>query len=379
MQRALVVLSALLAMGGTFATSTLAYGVYRLENIPTEPVREVLEPRPPEVADMPAEPGEPEPPPVGGPFNVLLVGDSSREFVDSDEDLESFGEAEGRGSDSIVLVRVDPSTGTAATLPIPRDLWVALSDGSGRDRINTAYERGGARLLIETIRDQLGVAVNHYVGLDFDGFRELVDAVDGITLAIELPARDFNRATGRNESGLDIPVPGCITFDGDEALAYVRSRHFEQLVDDVWVPDGRNDFGRSERQQQFLRQVLAKALSDGLLDPRRVLDLLDVADQSVTISDDLDADAIAALAMDVRRISPEAFTDYALPVSDLVTAAGAQVLELLPAEADAVLDVFRGVAPRPPAPSEPADGDEDVEVPTAPETTATTVAPAPVC
>lgn len=375
-QRALMAFSGVLVVGGVLSLTTVAYGVYRVENLPTEAVRDLLAPRGP-VADPP--PGVPRAPnPLGAPFNVLLVGDSSRDFVESDVDRESFGADEGRGSDSIVLVRVDPMLGTAATLPIPRDLWVELGDGSGPARINTAYEDGGARLLLQTVTARLAVPINHYVALDFDGFRELVDAVDGITLAIEHPARDFNRATGRNESGLDLRTAGCVTLDGAAALAYVRSRHFEQLIDGVWVPDGRNDFGRSERQQQFLRQVLAKAMTDGLLDPRRVLDLLDVADRSLTVSDDLDADRIAGLVRDVSRLSPEAFTDYALPVADLVTPAGAQVLELLADEAGPVLDVFRGVVP--PATvveDDPAPADAPAEEP--PDVSTTTVPPAPLC
>jgi LCP family protein required for cell wall assembly len=276
---------------------------------------------------------------------VLLVGDSSRAFVESEEDRASFGEDEGRGSDSIVLVRIDPEAGTAATLPFPRDLWVELADGSGAQRINRAYELGGARLLVQTIQERFGVPVHHYVGVDFEGFRELVDAIGGVTISLDAPVRDHNRRTGRNESGLDIPTAGCVTLDGDQALAYVRSRHFERFVFLRWVPDGRNDFGRSVRQQQFLRQVLDQATSDGLLSPARVLDLLAIADENVTFSDDLDADRIAELVGYARRLSPSAYTDYALPVTDLTTAAGALVLEIVPEEAEPVLQVFRGVPP----------------------------------
>lgn len=413
-QRALIVVSAVLAAGGTLAASAVGYGVYRIENIPTEDLGDVLEPvlLPPtttapvapdgeaarDAADAEAdqqadeqaaaeaaeeEAAEEEAAAedvVGVPFNVLLVGDSSRDFVDNQDDLESFGGAgEGRGSDSILLVRVDPAAGTAATLPFPRDLWVELADGSGRQRINKAYERGGARLLIETIRERFGVPINHYVRLDFAGFRGLVDAVGGVTLAIEHPVRDHNRATGRNESGLLILEPGCVTLGGDQALAFVRSRHFQERIDGRWVADRRNDFGRSERQQQFVRQVLQKALSEGLLDPRRVLDLLDVADQSLRLSDELDAEAITALARDARRLSTDAFTHYALPVTDFVTAGGAQVLLLDRAAAEPVFDVFRGLAPPavlgPPPPAPPAPD----APPPAPGVTTTTIAPAPLC
>lgn len=391
-QRLLVVASAALAVGGLLAASTVAYGVYRVERVPTEPLRDVLagagQP-PPDVGASGEDGGGDDAVDdvIGAPFNVLLVGDSSRDFVETDEDQRSFGADEGRGSDSILLVRIDPRAGTASTLPFPRDLWVELADGSGPARINRAYEEGGARLLIQTIQERFDVPVHHYVGVDFEGFRDLVDAVGGITLRIDTPVRDFNRQTGRNESGLDIPEPGCVTLGGDQALAYVRSRHFEQLVFLQWVPDGRNDFGRSERQQQFLRQVFEQATSEGLLDPGRLLDLLDVADQSITLSDDLDADRIADLVRDVQRISPDAYTDHTLPVTDLTTAAGAQVLELVAEEAEPILDVFRGVDEPPTTTTSTTSSTTTPEggvapvgpVTTEPPTPTTTAPPAPLC
>jgi LCP family protein required for cell wall assembly len=388
-QRLLIAASALLAVGGLLAVTSVAYGAYRVERVPTEALRDVLTRRPPE-RGVDARAREDDP--VAEPFNVLLVGDSSRAFVESEEDRASFGEDEGRGSDSIVLVRIDPEAGTAATLPFPRDLWVELADGSGAQRINRAYELGGARLLVQTIQERFGVPVHHYVGVDFEGFRELVDAIGGVTISLDAPVRDHNRRTGRNESGLDIPTAGCVTLDGDQALAYVRSRHFERFVFLRWVPDGRNDFGRSVRQQQFLRQVLDQATSDGLLSPARVLDLLAIADENVTFSDDLDADRIAELVGYARRLSPSAYTDYALPVTDLTTSAGALVLEIVPEEAEPVLQVFRGVPPpaeptEPAVPAEPAeppvDGSETTVATTPTSTTSTaplpTVPPPPLC
>ena len=379
-QRLLIIVSAVLAVGGLTATSSVAYGVYRVRRVPQVAVADVLTPLGPMAS--PADEGEgPVAPTL--PFNVLLVGDSSRDFVETGEDERSFGRDAGGGSDSIVLVRIDPEAGTAATLPFPRDLWVELADGSGTMRINRAYEIGGARLLIQTIQERFDVPVHHYARVDFEGFRGLVDAVGGITLALEAPVRDFDRSPegfGRNQSGLDIPAAGCVTLDGDQALAYVRSRHLEQLVDGRWVPDGRSDFARSERQQQFLRQVLAKGLAEGLLSPGRILDLLQVADETISFSDDLDVEDIADLVLDIRRISPDAFADYALPVTDLVTPAGAQVLELVPEAAAPIFDVFRGIAPLPttttPAAPGPGTGDPP---PVEPVPTVTTVPPAPLC
>lgn len=409
-----MVSSGLLGLGGVLATTTVAYGAYRVENIPTEAVDDVLTPRgsgqvgrggsgPVTGAigpgggvggvgggsggdDTVEEDADEVDEGPGEPFNVLLVGDSSRDFVDSESDRASFGDGEGGGSDSIVLVRVDPEAGTAATLPFPRDLWVELADDGGFQRINKAYERGGPRLLIKTITERFDVPVHHYVGLDFEGFRDLVDAVGGVTLSIEHRVRDFNREEERNESGLDIRRTGCVTLDGREALAYVRSRYFQELVDGRWVADDRNDFGRSERQQRFLRQVLAKATSEGLLRPQRIFDLLDAADKSLRVSNDLDAERIVDLARDVRRLRADAFTDYALPVVDDVTPGGARVLVADEVAADPVLDVFRGVDPAAPdvppttTPGGPSTPTTTSPAPITPGTASPpTSAPAPIC
>ena len=401
-QRLLMAVSATLVVLGLLSVTSVAYGVYRVRRVPQVAVADVLSRLEPptrlqggdEQAREEAEAVEDEARAPSPPFNVLLVGDSSRRFVRSGEDERSFGRDPGAGSDSIVLVRIDPAAGTAATLPFPRDLYVELADGSGTMRINRAYELGGARLLIRTIRARFDVPVHHYVQVDFEGFRGLIDAVGGITIALDAPVRDFDRSPasfGRNQSGLDIPTAGCVELDGDQALAYVRSRHFEQLIDGEWVADGRSDFTRSERQQQLLRQVLAKSLSERLLSPERILDLLEVVDDSITLSDDLDVEEIADLALDLRRISPDAFADFALPVTDLVTPAGAQVLEVSAEEAEPILDVFRGVgAPAAstssttsPAGGVPPAGSATTEPP-APTTTdppapVTTLPPAPLC
>lgn len=385
-QRLLMAVSALLVVLGLLSVTSVAYGVYRVRRVPQVALTGVLVPRTPPPPSQPGQERVADVPP-SPPFNVLLVGDSSRAFVRGGDDRRSFGDDEGAGSDSIVLVRIDPGAGTAATLPFPRDLYVELADGSGTMRINKAYELGGARLLIETIQARFDVPINHYAQVDFAGFRELIDAVGGITIDLAAPVRDFDRSPasfGRNQSGLDIPDAGCVELDGDQALAYVRSRHVEQLIDGRWVADGRSDFARSERLQQLLRQVLAKSLADGLLSPGRVLDLLEVADESISLSDDLDADEITDLALDLRRISPDAFTDFALPVADLVTPEGAQVLELLPAEAAPILDVFRGIAPVPaPTTTVPADVPALRPPPTSPTTVPSTVPatvpPPPLC
>src|SRR5699024_9148202 len=102
---------------------------------------------------------------------------------------------------------------------LPRDLYVPIP-GSGSGRINEAIEIGGPELLIETIRDYLGIPINHYAQVDFYGFRRLVAAIDGVEVWFPNPARD-------TMSDLNVPEAGCVRLDPDNALGFVRSRAFQ--------------------------------------------------------------------------------------------------------------------------------------------------------
>src|SRR4029077_8019635 len=107
-------------------------------------------------------------------------------------------------------------TSQIAVLSFPRDLWVTI-DGQAKQRINSAYERDNPQKLINTIYNNFGINTDHYIQVDFCAFKTLVDAVDGVSVPFTTPVRDAN-------SGLNVPEAGCYTFDGDHALAYVRSR-----------------------------------------------------------------------------------------------------------------------------------------------------------
>src|SRR5690606_36725951 len=143
-------------------------------------------------------------------------------------------------SDTIMILCSDPASGRAALLLIPRDLYVRHADGT-RALINLAIERGGASALRETIAGNFAIAVHHYVQVGFASFRGLVEAVGGVPVPFPHPARD-------EETGLLVTEAGCQTLDPVEALAYVRSRLYEQYVDGEWVTDVRSDIGRIELQ-----------------------------------------------------------------------------------------------------------------------------------
>ena len=150
--------------------------------------------------------------------NFLLVGSDSRAGIAPDDpNIGAFGsEAEvgGQRSDTIMVLRIDPKSERASVLSFPRDLWVSIAGTGAKQRINTAFSRG-PDVLVATLQQNFGIPIQHFVEVDFVGFKGLVDAVGGVPVYFENPARDKN-------TGLNIPVSGCVTLNGDQALAYAR-------------------------------------------------------------------------------------------------------------------------------------------------------------
>jgi polyisoprenyl-teichoic acid--peptidoglycan teichoic acid transferase len=148
-------------------------------------------------------------------------------------------------SDTIILVRLDPDKEATAVMSIPRDLKVDIP-GYQNDRINAAYELGGPRLTVKTVKRLFGrpgepFKINHIVQVDFGGFRKVINKIGGVYVDID---RDYfnDNSSGENFATIDVD-PGYQKLKGQDALDYVRYRH------------GDNDLVRAARQQDFLRQV----------------------------------------------------------------------------------------------------------------------------
>ena len=297
-------------------------------------------------------PDEEERPP-SEPLNFLLVGSDSREFIDSGEDADSFGGVESPPrADTILLARVDPVAKTAALVSFPRDLYLDIAGEEGRKRINTAFGSGPGAL-IQTISENFGVSIDHYVQVDFEGFRELIDAVGGIELWMSYPVRDWGRPSPgeplRNISGLDISAKGCVLLDGDQALSYVRSRHFEQLIDGRWRPDPSGDLGRIQRQQDLVVRGVAKALREGLLNPVKLLRIIDAVDGHLFTDDNLDPGEAVDLASQLDGLDVQTIRRDTIPTETFITPAGANVQVISDeAEVDRIMQVFRGESPEVP-------------------------------
>ncbi|HEY3485738.1 MAG TPA: LCP family protein [Ilumatobacteraceae bacterium] len=268
--------------------------------------------------------------------NYLLVGSDTREGADpSDADYGGIGSASevtGRRSDTIMILRRDED-GTAALLSLPRDLWVPISGTGQENRINSAYNEGPERLAA-TITEALGIPIHHYVEVDFQGFKDVVDRIGGVELCINYATRDVN-------TGLALQ-PGCQRLDGVQALAFARSRKYEEFRDGDWQMDPTADLGRIARQQLFIRAAVNGALQRMQSSPFGSGDLINAVTSSIRI--DSTVDALEA-AESLRQAAEQDLATFSLPVSG-ITIDGNAVLELDDG-AQPILDYFRGVGPRP--------------------------------
>jgi LCP family protein required for cell wall assembly len=273
--------------------------------------------------------------------NFLITGSDNNACSDADSanpvpNRDTLGER----SDTIMIMRVDPSTGRAAVLSFPRDLWVKIDGTNGKNRINSAYRINDPQKLINTIYINFGIPINHYIQIDFCAFKRLVDAVGGVSVYFTYPAQDTH-------TGLKVPVAnGCYTFNGDAALAYVRSRHYQYLNPDTgkFTEDPASDYGRITRQQDFLRRAVAKVLSMGY-DLSLARSLIDVATKYVVTDPGLTIDKQLEFAGVLKNLDPQTIQTYQIEGVGTVIS-GAAVIEprLKGANMQAILAIFKGQA-----------------------------------
>jgi LCP family protein required for cell wall assembly len=278
----------------------------------------------------------------GKPQNFLIVGTDSRAGLDKDDpDSAGFlggGEKGCNCTDTIMVVRVDPREKTATLLSFPRDLWVPISPSGRKARINSAYQHG-EQALIDTIQDNFGIAINHYLEIDFVGFQKLVDSVGGIKLWFDSPVRD-------KHTGLSVPNTGCQTLNGEQARKFARSRYLQYKGSDgKWHSDPTADFGRITRQQIFIRRAIDKAVSQGLGNPLTLNRLVSAGVENVRLDKALDASDLLDLGGTFKSFDSKELVTYAVPSESHRTSAGADVQLPLLRQAEPVLNIFRGLPP----------------------------------
>jgi LCP family protein required for cell wall assembly len=273
----------------------------------------------------------------------------------------------GERADTIMVLRLDPSTNAAAVLSFPRDLWVKIGGKSTRGRINGAFNRDDPNRLILTIFDNFGITIDHYVNIDFCAFKKIVDAVGGVKVPFDTPIKDEN-------TGLLIENAGCHNFEGEEGLAYVRSRKLRYFDAErqVWREDPNSDRGRISRQQDFLRRAIQKAIDKGSGSPRVAKQLIDAGIQNVILDSNLTAGKILELALAMRNLDPATMRTYQIEGTG-TTISGQDVIEptLDSANMVAILAIFRGLAALAAAPEQSTSTEGATTTDTAPTGSAT--------
>jgi LCP family protein required for cell wall assembly len=240
--------------------------------------------------------------------NFLITGSDQNACADAD--APSADEVNNRPkysglTDSIMMIRIDPTNNQAAVLSFPRDLYVKIANSDHRNRINTAYRAKDPNRLIDTIRSNFAIEVDHYVSIDFCAFKSIVDAVGGVKVPFLFAARD-------RRTNFRVAKPGCAKLDGDKALSYVRSRHYFYFdtKKNKWIQDPSSDWGRIARQQDFIRRVLRAALDKGASNPSVANQLLSAALKNVITDDQLSPISLLQLARAMRNVTEDNVHTY---------------------------------------------------------------------
>jgi polyisoprenyl-teichoic acid--peptidoglycan teichoic acid transferase len=282
----------------------------------------------------------------GRPFNLLVVGSDSRESLDA-KDGDRFGDVGGQRNDTTLVLRVEPDRKRVSMLSIPRDLVVPIAGTGAENRINAALT-GGPGQLVRTIEENFDIPIHHYVLIDFDGFRAIVDALGGIDVRFPYPSRDL-------KSGLDVSEAGCHHLSGGRALALARSRYFSYQLDGVWHSDPWADLGRIRRQQAFLQALVAAALDKGLTNPVRANAFVASLVHEVTKDRSLRVNEVIRTGAAFRSFRPSKLATYTLPVTVSTDHPLGDVLLLKQPDAEGVVDRFLGRTPPPAVPAPAAN------------------------
>lgn len=229
-------------------------------------------------------------------INVLLMGSDSREGQTN----KKYGDPDlytGERSDTTILLHLSADRSFATAVSIPRDTWVMLPEcavdgetvGAFEAKFNTAFEIGGPGCTVKLVEQMTGLTIDNFAVIDFDGFKNVVDALGGVEVCLTEPASD-------PASDLELPA-GTSVVDGEQALSFVRARKT--------LSDG-SDLSRIKRQQAFLSSMIREASSTGLLlNPVKLYSTLDAATSGLTTDPGLaEIDVLRDLALSVRGMAP---------------------------------------------------------------------------
>lgn len=292
-----------------------------------------------------------------GDENFLIVGSDTREGAEAEDNVGDAGGIPGARSDTVMLAHVPKDRRRAVVVSFPRDLEVSrpacerwnsetgeygeVVDAAEQVKLNSAFTVGGPRCVTKLIQQLSGMKINHFVGIDFQGFKGMVDAVGGVTVHIEEPMRDA-------QLGLIVAETGDVVLRGDQALNFVRARK-------VYGDPTFSDYGRMQRQQQFMSSLLKATLSrDVLLDMGKLSDFVNAFAAS-TFGENIGVDQLLTLAQSMRGLDAGSVQFLTVPTVGEANDRGNEVL----LERD-TRELFHALIENTPLPGErPQDGKPD--------------------
>jgi len=241
----------------------------------------------------------------GRPLNVLVMGSDTREGANG---VGIGGETPGL-SDTTMLLHMSATRKFAYGISLPRDAMVdrprcKKDDGTWEpaapaSMFNAAYAVGGPSCTVKTVEKLTNIRIDHFLVVDFVGFRAMVDALDGVEICVPEAVND-------DVGHISLPA-GTYDVTGQQALDYVRVRH------DIGAPTG--DVGRMKRQQEFVSAMIKKVVSKGTLaNPFRLNNFLDAATKSLTADEGVDVQMLANIGNQLKSIGLDKIQFITVPV-----------------------------------------------------------------
>jgi LCP family protein required for cell wall assembly len=329
---------AVVAAALVFLASALAWGFKSYIESGTQQV-DALDPDSAAIQDAAAQRGD---------ENFLLVGSDTRAGAAAEEGVGDENSVQGARSDTVMIAHIPKDRQRAVVVSFPRDLEVTRPACEGWDpksgkytgqqhpaaehvKLNTAYQIGGPKCVTKMVQELSGLAVNHFVGIDFHGFKGMVDAVQGVEVCVERPLKDEVLGTIVPEAGKKVRLTG------EQALNFVRARHVEG--------DPTSDYGRITRQQRFLSSLLRKAMSsEVLLNPGKLTDFVD-AFSKATFGDNVGVDQLFTLGQSMQGMEAGRVTFITVPTVGEANERGNE--ELRVEDTNALFEAIRQDTPLP--------------------------------
>jgi LCP family protein required for cell wall assembly len=287
-------------------------------------------------------------------MNILLLGSDSRDGANR---AYWSPDISGERSDTTILLHISPNRDRAVAVSFPRDSMVQVPGCTKKNgqrvapyfgMLNSAFAYAGSPCTWKTIESTTDIHIDHYVKIDFTGFKRVVDALGGVEICVP-HAVDDPRANLSLKAGRQV-------VKGNDALGYVRTRY--------GLGDG-SDLERIQRQQKFMASVVDKATSSSMLtDPARTYRFLDAVTKSIATDDRFSVSAMRKLATSLRGMSAGTVRFVTVPTQ--VYPRDPNRVQWDMAQAKPLFEAIRGddalPAPKPAPPQEAPPKPEDVRV-----------------